>query len=85
MPNVTGTTPVPEDPNAVKYDDITWFGIALAIVSNAFISTSLNVQKWAHNKNEALGEARKPYTQLRKCPRLNFLKLSLYRSDPQSS
>eukprot|EP00284_Hemiselmis_tepida_P018552 CAMPEP_0174929194 /NCGR_PEP_ID=MMETSP1355-20121228/27071_1 /TAXON_ID=464990 /ORGANISM="Hemiselmis tepida, Strain CCMP443" /LENGTH=412 /DNA_ID=CAMNT_0016175385 /DNA_START=303 /DNA_END=1537 /DNA_ORIENTATION=- len=48
----------------VLYDDITWFGISLAIVSNAFISTSLNVQKWAHNKNEALGEHRKPYTKL---------------------
>jgi len=57
------TTPSPEEP-AVLYDDITWFGICLAIVSNAFISTSLNVQKWAHNKNEAMGDLRKPYTQL---------------------
>eukprot|EP00282_Hemiselmis_andersenii_P047075 CAMPEP_0172083790 /NCGR_PEP_ID=MMETSP1043-20130122/20634_1 /TAXON_ID=464988 /ORGANISM="Hemiselmis andersenii, Strain CCMP441" /LENGTH=76 /DNA_ID=CAMNT_0012745543 /DNA_START=325 /DNA_END=552 /DNA_ORIENTATION=- len=44
------TIPSPTPPG-VLYDDITWFGICLAIVSNAFISTSLNVQKWAHNKN----------------------------------
>jgi len=57
------TIPSPTPPG-VLYDDITWFGICLAIVSNAFISTSLNVQKWAHNKNEALGDLRKPYTKL---------------------
>jgi hypothetical protein len=39
-------------------------GIGLAIVSNALISVSLNVQKYAHNKNEALGELRKPYHKI---------------------
>lgn len=44
-----------------SHDDITWVGIGLAIFSNGLISVSLNVQKYAHNKNEALGDARKPY------------------------
>jgi hypothetical protein len=39
-------------------------GIGLAIFSNALISVSLNVQKYAHNKNEALGDLRKPYHKI---------------------
>lgn len=34
------------------YDPITWVGIGLAIFSNALISVSLNIQKYAHNQNE---------------------------------
>lgn len=35
-----------------RYDPITWVGIGLAIFSNALISVSLNIQKYAHNENE---------------------------------
>eukprot|EP00960_Hanusia_phi_P041953 755235-Hanusia_phi.AAC.1 len=55
------------------YDAITWVGIGLALFSNALIAVrlvrlnlwcvtpwqiSLNIQKYAHNKNE-VGEGRK--------------------------
>jgi len=56
------TLPAPGDGHT--HDDITWLGIGLAIASNGLISASLNIQKYAHMKNEALGAARKPYTSL---------------------
>jgi len=56
--------PLPEPGDGHTHDDITWLGIGLAIASNGLISASLNIQKYAHMKNEALGAARKPYTSL---------------------
>mmetsp|Transcript_25108 Transcript_25108/g.59851 ORF Transcript_25108/g.59851 Transcript_25108/m.59851 type:complete len:442 (+) Transcript_25108:304-1629(+) len=48
----------------LMYDDIAWVGIGIAIGSNALISVSFNVQKYAHNQNELLGDQRLPYYQL---------------------
>ena len=45
-------------------DDIAWVGICIAIFSNALISVSFNIQKYAHNQNELLGENRLPYYQV---------------------
>lgn len=40
-----------------RYDPITWVGIGLAIFSNALISVSLNIQKYAHNENEVRSDS----------------------------
>jgi drug/metabolite transporter (DMT)-like permease len=47
-----------------EYDSITWLGIGLAIFANALIAISLNIQKYAHVKNEALGDQRLPYHKI---------------------
>ena len=38
-----------------------WIGVSLAVIGNILISVSLNAQKHAHNKNEALGANKLPY------------------------
>jgi len=41
-----------------------WIGVSLAVLGNCLISVSLNAQKHAHNKNEAMGNLKRPYMHL---------------------
>jgi len=44
---------------------LAWFGIGIALLANSFIAISLNIQKLAHNRNEALGpDKRIPYYKM---------------------
>lgn len=41
-----------------------WIGVSLAVLGNCLISVSLNAQKHAHNRNEQMGNLKRPYIHL---------------------
>ena len=50
--------------SCLKLSSNEWIGVSLAVLGNCLISVSLNAQKHAHNRNEQMGNLKRPYIHL---------------------